>query len=422
VSIAASKAETTSSSTTVRAVPLWRVGVGLGIVNVTTYLAIMAVMNVLLPSQIVHVVGDAGKEIALGVITTVGAIVSMISSPVIGALSDRTRSRFGRRAVWIVGGAAFMMVSLNLIGLGGTLLVIGAGWVLNQLSVNSMIMPFQTALPERVPLARRGLVSGATGLAMTVAIAGSAFFGAKFVNQPLIGTFILSVLGLVGAFAYVLLAPEKSSKDLVVDAGPRQPIFRSMLDSLKASGAFRWTLISRFLVVLGYYLLAARMLYFVQAQYVHDLTGAADQVAKLTAVGGVMMVVGLVVSAPLSDKFGRKPFLIVAGIFIGISMFAMAAAGSLSTLLAVYAVMSLAFGTFMGVDQALVADVLPNMDDAGKDLGVINFSATLPQTLAPAIGSVILVATGGSYPTLLVIGGAIALTSAAATLKIKGVR
>jgi len=98
VSIAASKAETTSSSTTVRAVPLWRVGVGLGIVNVTTYLAIMAVMNVLLPSQIVHVVGDAGKEIALGVITTVGAIVSMISSPVIGALSDRTRSRFGRRA------------------------------------------------------------------------------------------------------------------------------------------------------------------------------------------------------------------------------------------------------------------------------------------------------------------------------------
>jgi MFS family permease len=405
-------------------VPLWRIGVGLSIVNVTTYLAIFAVMNVLLPSQIIGVVGDAGKEVALGVITTLGAIVSMISSPLIGAFSDRTRSRLGRRAIWILGGGALTLVSLNLIGIGGTLVILGLGWILTQLAVNSMIMPFQTALPERVPQHRRGLLSGVVGLAMVVAISGAAILGAQFVTMPLTGTLLLSVLALAGAIAYVLFAPEHSSKtlDTDADAAPRPPILRSMLDSLRTSPDFRWTLISRFLVVLGYNLLAARMLYFVQAQFVGDLAAAATAVGSLAAVGGLFMTLGLVVSAPLSDKLGRKPFLIVAGIVIGLAMFGLATVGSMTGLMVAYSVMSLAFGTFMGVDQALVADVLPSTEDAAKDLGVINFSATLPQTLAPAIGSVILIASGGSYPVLLVVGGLIAISSAVATFKIKGVR
>jgi MFS family permease len=295
---------------------------------------------------------------------------------------------------------------------------------LTQLAVNSMIMPFQTALPERVPQHRRGLLSGVVGLAMVVAISGAAILGAQFVTMPLTGTLLLSVLALAGAIAYVLFAPEHSSKtlDTDADAAPRPPILRSMLDSLRTSPDFRWTLISRFLVVLGYNLLAARMLYFVQAQFVGDLAAAATAVGSLAAVGGLFMTLGLVVSAPLSDKLGRKPFLIVAGIVIGLAMFGLATVGSMTGLMVAYSVMSLAFGTFMGVDQALVADVLPSTEDAAKDLGVINFSATLPQTLAPAIGSVILIASGGSYPVLLVVGGLIAISSAVATFKIKGVR
>src|SRR5829696_5070298 len=42
-------------------------------------------------------------------------------------------------------------------------------------------------------------------------------------------------------------------------------------------------------------------------------------------------------------------------------------------------------------------------------------AATLPQTLAPAIGSAILIVSGGSYTLLLVIGSAIALSSVYAT-------
>ncbi len=55
-----------------------------------------------------------------------------------------------------------------------------------------------------------------------------------------------------------------------------------------------------------------------------------------------------------------------------------------------------------------MVDVLPNPDDSGKDLGVFNMANALPQTLAPAIGGVLLAigsATKQNYDLLLWVAG-----------------
>ena len=49
----------------------------------------------------------------------------------------------------------------------------------------------------------------------------------------------------------------------------------------------------------------------------------------------------------------------------------------------------------MAVDQALNVDVLPNPDEAGKDLGILNLANTLGQVLAPVIVGIIVVGAGG---------------------------
>src|SRR3979409_1582294 len=41
------------------------------------------------------------RNAVLSLVLGVGAIVAMVASPVLGALSDRTRSRFGLRTPWI---------------------------------------------------------------------------------------------------------------------------------------------------------------------------------------------------------------------------------------------------------------------------------------------------------------------------------
>ncbi len=86
------------------------------------------------------------------------------------------------------------------------------------------------------------------------------------------------------------------------------------------------------------------------------------------------------------------------------------------------AISGLGFGMYMAVDLALVADVLPDKDNAAKDLGVFNMAGALPFTIAPAIAPAILAVGSGSYGVLYAVAGVCAVIGAFAILPVKGVR
>ena len=88
-------------------------------------------------------------------------------------------------------------------------------------------------------------------------------------------------------------------------------------------------------------------------------------------------------------------------------------------------VLGMAFGIYVGVDLALVVDVLPNPDDAGKDLGVFNIANALPQTAAPGSGrrcSPSIAPTTRTTNLLLYTAGAAALIGALVIIPIKKVK
>ena len=41
------------------------------------------------------------------------------------------------------------------------------------------------------------------------------------------------------------------------------------------------------------------------------------------------------------------------------------------------------YGVYSAIDQALNVDVLPNKEEAGKDLGILNLATTLGQAVGP---------------------------------------
>ena len=51
----------------------------------------------------------------------------------------------------------------------------------------------------------------------------------------------------------------------------------------------------------------------------------------------------------------------------------------------------------MAVDTAMVARVLPNKDDAAKDFGIMNVANSLPQSIVPAIGPLLLSIGGWNF-------------------------
>jgi MFS family permease len=125
----------------------------------------------------------------------------------------------------------------------------------------------------------------------------------------------------------------------------------------------------------------------------------------------------------VSDRTGRrKVFVLVASIVYGVALFMLAAATDVNGFLVGMAVSGLGFGVYVAVDLALVTQVLPDKENAAKDLGVFNIAGALPFTIAPAIAPAILAAGGGSYSVLYTVAGLCAVVGAFAILPVTQVR
>jgi len=147
-----------------------------------------------------------------------------------------------------------------------------------------------------------------------------------------------------------------------------------------------------------------------------------QQIFLGTLVQSLVVVAASLLGGRLSDRTGRrKVFVLSASIVYGLAMFVVASATSFDGFLVGMAIGGLGFGMYVAVDLALVADVLPNKDNA-KDLGVFNIASALPFSIAPAIAPVILTVGGGSYGVLYAVGGVAAIIGALAILPVKGVR
>jgi MFS family permease len=79
---------------------------------------------------------------------------------VTGAGARRTTSRFGRRHPWTVGGALAGAAALALLAGQHTIAGVIIGWCLAQAGLNVMQASVTAGVPDHVPVAQRGLVSG----------------------------------------------------------------------------------------------------------------------------------------------------------------------------------------------------------------------------------------------------------------------
>jgi MFS family permease len=105
-----------------------------------------------------------------------------------------------------------------------------------------------------------------------------------------------------------------------------------------------------------------------------------------------------------------------------VALFVVALASDFNGFLVGMAIGGLGFGMYMAVDLALVVDVLPDEDNAAKDLGVLNIAGALPFSVAPAIAPAILAIGGGSYGVLYAFAGVCAIIGTFAVLPVKAVR
>ena len=201
--------------------PLRRLLMSLFPANLSVFLLWGAVPSILLPLQVEHV-NAHDKAANLAIVTTIGALAAMLAQPLAGTLSDRTRSRFGSRAPFLVGGAASGGLALLGLADGSTLVQIALGWAMVQIAYNFAQGPLSAIMPDRVPTLLRGTFSAVTGFAVLLGAVGGQVIGSTLAHHIGAGYLTFAALILVALCVFVALNPDADNR-----GQPRPPFSAS---------------------------------------------------------------------------------------------------------------------------------------------------------------------------------------------------
>jgi MFS family permease len=386
--------------------------------NVGAQAAWFGPIQVLLALQAAALYPDH-KAAVFGLVTGVGAAVSVVSNPLFGALSDRTTSRFGRRTPWVLGGVLVGLASMALLAWAPNALVMVVGWGGVQASVNAAYAALQASIPDQVPRSQRGTVSGWVGLSQT----GGVVLGTAVAAEAggiVIGYLACGILAVACAVPYLLLR-----RDQVLPADRRPPFrmvpfLRSFWINPRRHRDFGWGFATRFLMKLANAIGTLYLLFYLQDR-VH-YPNPASGVLVLTAVYAATVLVTAVTAGLWSDHVGRrKPFVLASGVVMAVASAMLALWPTWLGAVLAALVFGIGFGGYASVDFALLTEVLPAAADRGKDLGIINIADALPQVLAPAIAAPIVAHLGG-YPALYAVSALVALIGGVLVQRIRAVR
>jgi len=400
-----------------------RFGGGFLVFGLCWAVGLAMVANVLLPQRLTDI-GTSSPDAWFGTINSVTAIVSLVSNLLFGNLSDRSRSRFGRRSPWLIFGGLIGGVSLFLVGQLTNPVAILVMYCVTMVGLNMMLAPALAVISDRAPAKVRGTMSAFFGGGATIGYPLGALIGAAFITSTTPGYTLAAILMAVAGLLTLLVWPrERSAQDVAPVAGGFKDLLVSFRPpSPRGAGDFYKAFVGRLFMLISYQMIAAYQLYIVQ-NYVGQST--VESAATISTMSIITLVVGLVASlgsGPISDRIGRRkvPAVVASGLFaLGV---AMPWIFPTTTGMFLYAAIAgFGYGVFGSVDQAINVDVLPSKEEAGKDLGILNLATTLGQTIGPIITSTVAVSTG-SYGLIFPISIVMAAVGAFSITRISAIR
>jgi len=365
----------------------------------------------ILPEMIIQFVGRANEGVAASFLKTLGTVVAIVWQPIVGGISDRTVTRWGRRRPFIVAGTAGDLLFLVGIALAGSYWWVVVFYFLLQLASNTAQAPYQGLLPDVVPEPQRGQASGYYGVANLVGIAsgtvGAGLLLSQFGRVAAVGSIIVVLV--IAMLATVLFVPDR--------AVPVEGQFRSVKELFaKTFGIplrnrdFVWLMVSRLLIFMGFGGLQNYAYFYFDNVFFRN-NAKATAIAASTLLGLAIGVAALVSwpASRLSDRIGRRPLIFIAGLFGAAGTFVLVfshyqwapdgVVGPLAAFLHVPAlaaqatlaglVIGLGLGVFFSVDWAFIQDIIPP-HQGGLYMGFSNIATAGAGIMAVAFGGPLL--------------------------------
>ena len=365
------------------------------------YATFQGLQQILIPAQM-EALDPVNKIANLGLLTTLSAISAVIALPAGGAVSDRTRGRWGRRTPWLVATSLVSAILMIIMGRAEALLPFALVYMLLWFVMNFYQGALTAVLPDRVPPERRGIASAMIGFSVPLGIMFGVNIAARMASFTSYA--VIAAMLLVLTAAFVFLAPEPPYRERSayskLPSAPKSSVGTRVHAFFGSFGSrdFTFAFLSRALLFVAYFSASGYLFYFMQ-----DGVGAAKlpggdvklAVSKLSTVNMIAWIVAILISGWLADRWKRhKMFVGISAVGLSLTFFIPILVPTWHGMLIYSTLNGLFFGTYMAIDLALMSFVLPQEENAGRDMGLLAVATAAPQLVSPTIAGGLILLSG----------------------------
>ena len=333
----------------------------------------------------------ADKNTYVAILDTAGAVFALVWQPAIGALSDRSRFRIGRRRPYLMIGITGDLVFLTAMAFVTSYWMLIVVYMFLQMASNTAQGPYQGMLPDQVMDDQRPEASGYYGLLQLIGtIVGFIVIGAILLpsNHVRLAIFSYVVVTAITGALVIFGMP-----DVVTTRRDASPLGRAILLSfaidVKRYRDFAWLMISRLFFIMAPVGISSFSLNFIQDTF-RLSRGAASTEASILQSGVVVFAAIMSLTAGYAARrFGKKRLISAACVIGAVGATLLIFAPSFLLIFLFGCLVGIALGMFLSVDWAFMTDLIPKAE-AGRYMGVSNIATVSAGLIArPILGPVI---------------------------------
>ncbi len=362
----------------------------------------------------------------ISISSAVAGILTLVALPLVGALSDRSRSRWGRRRPYLLLAALAFVIGGVLLVMAQNVPVFVAAHLMITLGFVSASVTLIALLTDQLPEDGRGpataLLSMGTPVGALFGMAVAVPFGDQLL--PLVG--IPTVLAVLSLLCLVFMLKDPQRAEIRPRATRSELLGIFWVNPIRHS-AFAWVFTSRMLVFSGVAALNGyQAIYMLQRLHLEPASLGTAILLTVVLNAGITMLVAPVIGR-ISDRLGmRKPFILAAAVILGIGLVLASMAPNLPMYLVACTVVGLGQGVYFAVELVLATQILPDKTNPAKDLGILKIADNLPVTIVSVVAPFLLAlgagATGPNFSALFLTGALASILGGFAILFVRGAR
>ena len=365
-------------------------------------------MRIILSGPVTEELG--ASPLLFGLIWLAGPVTGMLVQPVIGEMSDKTNTIFGKRRPYLFLGALFASLALwalpnsaeiaGYVGISGLIIAAIMIWVIDA-CVNAAQGPYRALVPDLIPKEQHALansyLSFAIGLGSVIA-AGTAPF-LKYVcnyQMSIPAQFIMAAIAFFGAMIWTCITikeqKENTNKEEEVKTD-KSSFLKKLSDFFKSSpevGKICTLQLFTWIGIMSLFIFFTQ--YAIHTVYgVPDLATASndykDTIAKATNFSSICFAIQnlicFVVSIPiglLSTKFGNKRVHFLSLVTLALTFVGMGIYREPGFVLLCMAIAGIGWASILALPFAMLSEFIQKGAE-GSVMGIFNIFIAGPQVL-----------------------------------------